>query len=261
MMTLLEKLKAQGSLQPSKTSNSLMELYALGLWVIVDGCNAASVVEITTTLTTEIMRLMAELKLATKLVELCFETMTKLLKTGGALLIQQHRAILDLCLRDLHSNYSTLQLRARMCIGSVCPYLTDVNLAYLTDTLLLQIQPGGPSSSEGKQSTTTNTSSTVNLSIEAFSIVASRCGHRLGQSLPVIIPLFLTFIGDVKNLSDEMTSEKMCILRENMCIALTKFAERCPMEGKRRIPKVTQPNFVCRVGCSSLKDNLCFDVS
>jgi len=234
MTTLLSKFQEAGhkvstmnasnaTEKKKRTTISLMELYCLGLEVIIDGCQAESRTKVTTTMAKAIMATMKALPTATKLMESCFKTLSDLLKTGGDLLAHEHLNILNLCLSELHSNHSTMRMRTRMCIASECPYLNDVNLAHLTDTLLAQIQPA----SEGK---TSGASVDANVSIEAFSIVASRCGHRLGQWLPVVIPLFLTEIGDVADVSDAMTCDAMCKLRENMCIALSKFAERCPLE-------------------------------
>ena len=244
MDTLLQKFRQQGRDMPLKKTDgqikeavSLMELYALGLKIIIEKCNESSSKEVVDKLSKELLRFIRDrtLRANTKLVELSFETLSKMLKSHGDLLIESQYEIVHLCLNDLHSNSKILRSRCITCLGAVCSTLDDKTLHYLTETLLNQITTStatgeGKESKENKESKTEKNENQVNVSIEAFSIIASRCGHRLGDSLPIVIPLFLKFIGDVSDESDSMTGERMCTLRENMCIALKKFAESLSVE-------------------------------
>jgi hypothetical protein len=135
------------------------------------------------------------------------------------MLVNQHEAILNTCLNYLHSNHSKLQSRSISCVGSLCQHLNDDHLKILTDTLLAQLHVTGETKDSGDN--TVNVNNTIN----CFAHVAKHVGHRLGHLVPETIPLFLKEIGDVSDTSDEMTSDSKNELRENMCNALTKFAE------------------------------------
>ena len=211
--------------EKQKISVKLMDLYSLGLEHIVEECTEESSEEVFGFLSNSLLDILGDRSLRVKdntATVLSYKVLSKMLKSRGETMdASRLKDIVNICLKDLHT---PLRRSSIACLGSVCAHLDDGNLQYLTSTLLEQIQP---TENEGKSG---ESERDVNISVEAISIIASRCGHRLGGSLKIIIPLFLGFIGDVDMSDDEQSSVKTCTLRENMCVALTKFAERCPVE-------------------------------
>lgn len=69
-----------------------MELYALGLKIIIEKCNESSSKEVVDKLSCEMIIFIRDrtLRANTKLVELSFETLSKMLKSHGDLLIESH---------------------------------------------------------------------------------------------------------------------------------------------------------------------------
>ena len=220
--------------EKQKIMVKLMDLYSLGLEHIVEECTEESSEEVFGFLSNSLLEILGDRSLRVEdntATVLSYKVLSKMLKSRGETMeTPRLRAIVDICLKDLHT---PLQRSSITCLGSVCAHLDDGNLQYLTSTLLEQIQK--------------KKSFDVNISVEAISIIASRCGHRLGGSLKIIIPLFLGFIGDVDMSDDEQSSVKTCTLRENMCVALTKFAERCPVEVRGGKEKKIFYNSCCLV--------------
>ena len=225
----------------------LTDIYSIGLKCVVTGAPSAHGAAIAQRLTSPLLDGISSDRSQSQLVRSeCIAVLKDLLSRFGVECSSMHENTMGVILTQVGSSKSVVHKRATSCLGVLAPHLNDHLLARLAETLLQRIE-----AAKG------NTSENVHSYIQAVGRISRTVGHRLGSSIDLIIPLFLKYLGDPTDDSEEQQSESVCELRENILHAFEAFAERCPAEVATHMDKML--NLV--IGFMAYDPNYAYDDS
>lgn len=193
----------------------LRDIYAIGLKTILSGVDQGTGAMIAAQISARLAhgistytdpRIQAE----------CLEILTELLARFGRDLAQEHAHLMEILLTQIPKDNATVKKRTVACIGELGKILSDENLNRMIEQLLKETQI--------HRDNTTN----VRVYIQTIGTLSKTVGHRLGQHLPTIAPIFLQFCGnaDDENLQNEAGDD----LRENCLQGFQSFLLRCTKE-------------------------------
>lgn len=193
----------------------LRDVYAIGLRTLVKTCPASQGGPVTNRL---LNRLLEGIRNSNEEIVLaCLDILIDLLSRFGGI-SKNHEPVLNMCLLKLQSDSALIRKRAGNTLACLSTVLTDTLLVKLMDQLL---------NADGYNQQSL---------IRTLCTVSAAVGHRLGNSLDRIVPIFLQFTnpdeavtGDdnVEMTDDTITNTE---LRESCFMGFESLIVRCPRE-------------------------------
>jgi cullin-associated NEDD8-dissociated protein 1 len=203
----------------------LRDVYSIGLKTAVKDVPEATGPNVSERLTERLLIGISTDSEDTSLREECLDILADLLRRFGNNMDKFHERIMGTVLDLLAHPKLVVRKRAITCIGQLATVLQDPLLNRLTESLLTWIE----APREGHD---------VRTLIQTIGTVSRTVGYRLGRHLPVIMPLFLRYLGDPDD--EEMQTEEANDLRENILHAFESFVVRCPRETTGHIDAVIE---------------------
>jgi len=153
----------------------------------------------------------------------CLDCLSDLIRRFGHEISGEHQAITQLLLLQLKfEGKRSVHKKATTCIAAVAVVLSEAYLNELVEKLLAQIEA----------------SSEVKVLIQVVGQVSRSVGYRMGRHLDAIVPIFLKFLGDPDDESQQ--SESHNELRETCFQGFESFIMRCPREILPHVPAIMQ---------------------
>ncbi len=164
----------------------------------------------------------------------CLDNLTDLLKRFGLRVVTLHHSIMQTVSRLLSSSVAIIRKRVGHCLGALAKVSSDALVTSFVEMMLSEL--------EGKNNTDNDIVKGVDkkVLVQTVGSISRVIGHRLGNHLNRLIPLFISICG-VDNIDDEeQQSDEMNDLRERCLPSLESFVLRCPREVSPFIPSILE---------------------
>lgn len=192
--------------------SELRDIYSIGLKTLISDVPKKTGGHIASKLCNRLVRGIGQEKNVDIKLE-CLDILSDLLKRFGHDVESEHEHIMHTVQHQLTHQRLVVRKRATNCLGALGLVVSHTLLNRLISNLLTGIQDA-----IGNTGTLIQTIGTLSRVV----------GHRLGEHLDTIVPLFLKFCGDVED--ESMHNETSDELRENCLQGFESFILRCPRE-------------------------------